>query len=149
MGRLRAVATWEGRYRSRLVDDRGHEVVVDLPPHEGGGDAGTSSLELLVLSFAGCISTIFLLVAERRRLEVESLRVELDAERAKGARTITAVRGEVWIASPSAVEEVETALRLTVRTCPVGALLEQAGVRVSVVPHVAGRIVEPLPVATA
>ena len=141
---MRAVATWEGRYRSRLADGRDHEVVVDLPPFEGGTDAGTSSLELLVLSFAGCISTIFLLVAERRRLQVESLRVELEAERPKGARTITAVRGDVWIVSPSAAEDVATAVRLTVRTCPVGTLLDQAGVRVSVEPHVSAREAEPL-----
>ncbi len=131
---MKASAEWEGAYRSRLTDERGHTITVDLTREEGGEDAGTSSLELAVLSLAGCISTIFLLVAEKRRLPVHAVRVDLEAQRPRGARTITTVSGTARIETTGPAEEVATALRLTVRTCPVGALFEQAGVAVTVEP---------------
>ncbi len=127
---MRAVAEWKEGFRSVLDDGRGHEVTVDLPPDEDGTDRGPSSLELMVLSLAGCVSTIFALVARRRRLSFSSLRVELDATRPRGAATIEAVHGTFTIATAAPSEEVETALRLTLRTCPVGVLFERAGVAI-------------------
>ncbi len=129
---MKATATWQEGYVSRLEDDRGHAVTVDLSMEEGGTDRGTSSLELSVLSLAGCITTIFALVAERRRLVYEAMEVRLDAARPKGSRTITAVNGTCRIVSAQPAEEVDTALRLTLRTCPVGVLFEQAHIPVRV-----------------
>jgi len=129
---MHATAIWEGGYRSRLNDGRGHELLVDLPREEGGGDVGTSALELQALALAGCISTIFALVAERRRLAFDALSVRLTAERPKGAPTVTAVRGTLHLSTSASIEEVDTCLRLTVRTCPVGVLFEQAHVPVRV-----------------
>jgi putative redox protein len=127
---MKAVATWIRGYESQLGDGRGHTVVTDLPPDEDGSDLGTSALELSVLSLAGCITTIFALVARRRRLRFDAMRVELEADRPPGARTITAVHGTIHLTSSAAAGEVETAVRLTLRTCPVGVMFEQAKIPV-------------------
>jgi len=132
MGQMHASSEWKGGYRSILSDGRGHEVPVDLPKNEDGDDTGTSSLELTVLSMAGCISTIFALVAERRKLPFESLRVDLDAERPKGSPTIARVVGTVHVRSSAPAEDVEAAVAITVRTCPVGVLFHQARIPVDV-----------------
>ncbi|HTT34736.1 MAG TPA: OsmC family protein [Thermoplasmata archaeon] len=142
---MHANAQWEGRFRTALDDARGHRVVVDLPVEEDGADAGASALELSVLSLAGCITTIFALVARRRHLSVESLRVELEAVRPRGARTITRVDGTARFVTRAPPAEIATALAITLRTCPVGVLFEQAGVPV----HVEPRIVEPAAAAPA
>lgn len=123
---------WTGGYATRLSDARGHEVIVDLPADEGGADFGTSALELAVQSLAGCISTIFALVAAKRRVPYESLSIELTASRPKGAPTIERVRATVRVSTPATHDEVETALRLTVRTCPVGVIFERAGIPIDV-----------------
>jgi putative redox protein len=133
---MRAIGTWAGGFRTILDDGRTHHVTVDLPREEGGESAGTSALELSVLALGGCISTIFALVARRRRLAFEALTVGLEAERPEGAPTITRVRGTLRVRTHSSPEEVATALRLTLRTCPVGVLFEKAGVPVEVVPIV-------------
>ncbi len=129
-----AIGTWEGGYRTRLNDGRGHDVVVDLDRDEGGGDAGTSALELQVLALAGCITTIFGLVARRRRLTFEAMSIELGAERPPRAPTITAVSGVLRVTTAAPAEEVATALTLTLRTCPVGVIFERAGIPVVVRP---------------
>ena len=133
---MRASATWIEGFESRLDDGRGHTTVVDLPIDEDGADHGTSALELSVESLAGCIVTIFALVARRRRLAFRAFRVDLDAERPKGAPTITRVVAQVDVTSDAAVEDVETAVAITIRTCPVGVLFDRAGVPVEVTTRV-------------
>ena len=140
---MKAVATWRGGIQTLLEDGRGHAVVVDLPTEEGGVDVGPSSLELNVLSLAGCITTIFTLVAKKRRFHFESMELELEAERPDGAPTIAAVEGVFRLASSASASDVETALRITLRTCPVGVLYEKAGVPV----HIRTVVVTPEPVA--
>ncbi len=89
-----------------------------------------------MLSLAGCISTIFTLVAERRRLRFEAMSVELDAARPQGSGTIASVEGTLHVVTTASAEDVATALNITLRTCPVGVLYEQAHVPVRVRPIV-------------
>ncbi|MDE1820756.1 MAG: OsmC family protein [Euryarchaeota archaeon] len=132
MSTIQAKATWKGSYETWLEDGRGHSVGVDLPHDEGGSDTGTSALELQVLSLAGCISTIFALVAKRRRLRYQGLTIELEAHRPRGAPTVTAVNGTFTIESDDDPGAIDTSLQITVRTCPVGVIYEKAGIPVSI-----------------
>ena len=129
---MQAIGTWKGGYESVLEDGRAHSVVVDLPVNEGGHSAGTSALELCVLSLAGCMITIFALVAHKRRLAYQGMMVALEAERPAGAATITRVRGTARIRTRADPAEVDSALRLTLKTCPVGVLFERAQIPVDV-----------------
>ena len=131
---MNAVGTWKGGFQTQLEDARGHAITVDLPADEDGGNLGTSALELSVLSLAGCITTIFALVAKKRRLRFEGMKVELDAERPDGSPTITSVDGVLRLVTSADREDVETALDITLRTCPVGVLYELAHIPVRVRP---------------
>ncbi|MGA7475681.1 MAG: OsmC family protein [Thermoplasmata archaeon] len=123
---------WKGGSETQLEDGRGHSVTVDLPADEGGQNAGTSALELGVLSLAGCITTIFGLVAKKRRLAFTGLTISLTAERPPGAPTIERVHGKIELQTGASKEDVETILRLTVKTCPVGVIFERARIPVDV-----------------
>ncbi len=125
---MKASSVWREGFRSELGNGRGHAVVVDWPPEDGGRDAGPSGLELAAMSLAGCVTTIFAAVARKRRLPYDRLRADLTAERPRGAPTIERVRGVVTVASSAPKEDVETVLRLTIQQCPVGVLFERAGV---------------------
>jgi len=129
---MKAIGTWQGGFRTILEDGRGHTVTVDLPHDELGDNLGTSALELSVLSLAGCITTIFALVARKRRLTFEAMTVELDAQRPEGAPTITSVDGVLRVTTSASVEDVETTLRITLRTCPAGVIYERAHIPVRV-----------------
>jgi putative redox protein len=131
---MKAVGTWKGGFQTQLEDSRGHTITVDLPPDEDGDNLGTSALELSVLSLAGCITTIFALVAKKRRLRFKEMMVELDAERPKGSPTIASVDGVLRVVTSAPKEDVETALNITLRTCPVGVLYEHAHIPVRIRP---------------
>jgi putative redox protein len=133
---MQARGVWKGGYETQLEDGRGHTVTVDAPVEDGGTDRGTSAHELLLLSLTGCISTIFHIIAEKRKLAFEGLTVSLQAEKARGAPTIQRVHGTVEVRTDASPDEVATVLRLTVKTCPVGSLFDRAHVPIDVVARV-------------
>ncbi len=131
---MQAMGTWKSGYETLLEDDHAHAVTVDLPVGEGGRSAGPTALELAVLSLAGCITTIFALVAKKRRLEFQGLGIALEAERPHGSPTITKVHGTLRVRTKADPAAVATVLEQTLRTCPVGVLFEKAGIPVEITP---------------
>lgn len=129
---MEAHAVWKGGSRTELDDGRGHFVTIDLPRDEEGEDRGTSALELMLLSLAGCVLTIFPLVARRRRIPVEGMELHLTGVRGPKAPTLERVEGTMRLKSSAPSSEAETALRLTTRVCPVGVLFDRAGVPISI-----------------
>jgi len=127
-----AKGMWKGGFETELEDGRGHTVTIDEPVEDGGTNKGTSAHELLLLSLTGCITTIFHIVANKRKLAFEGFTVSLEAERARGAPTIQRVHGTVEVRTNASQEEVDTILRLTIKTCPVGSLFDRAHVPVEV-----------------
>jgi uncharacterized OsmC-like protein len=82
------------------------------------------------MSLAGCISTIFKIVAEKRNFTYKTFRVELDADKPKGALTITSLKGRMEIVTDAPQQEAETVLKLTMnKACPVGVIFENAGIK--------------------
>jgi len=129
---MHARAVWKGGYETELRDERGHTVTIDEPVEDGGTNKGTSAHELLLLSLTGCITTIFHIIAEKRKLSFDGFAVSLTAERGRGTSAIQRVHGTVEVRTTAPLEEVETILRLTVKTCPVGSLFDRARVPVEV-----------------
>ncbi|MGP8075435.1 MAG: OsmC family protein [Thermoplasmata archaeon] len=125
---MEARGVWKAGFETRLDDSRGHELTVDLPRDEGGTGAGTSALELAVLSLAGCITTIFAIVAAKRKVTFDGLTVSLTADRPAGSPTIQKVHGTLSVQTAATREEVDAVARLTLRTCPVGVLFERASI---------------------
>jgi len=133
---MQARGEWKGGFETQLEDGRGHTVTVDAPVEDGGADRGTSAHELLLLSLTGCISPIFHIIAEKRKLAFEGLRISLEADRTRGVPTIQRVHGTVEVRTSAPAAEVATVLRLTVKSCPVGSLFDRAHVPVEVVAKV-------------
>ena len=125
---MKSKAIWIEGFQSRLDNDRGHEVLVDLSTCKGGEDIGCSSLELTLMSLAGCITTIFAVVAKKSRFEFDGLEAEVRG--VKGNRTIESVDIEVRVKASDPVK-AERVLKNTLKTCPVGILFEDAGVKIT------------------
>ena len=116
-------------FRSVVDNGRGHSVVLDLPKDLGGTDTGPTALELCAMSLAGCIVTIFSLVAKKMRVDVEDLEVTMVAEKPEDAKTITSVTMEVKVRSGADEATVRKVWERTKEICPVGIIFEKAGVK--------------------
>jgi uncharacterized OsmC-like protein len=116
-------------FRIAVDNGRAHSVCVDLPP-EMGTDRGPTALELGVMSFAGCVATIFVLMAKKTRVTMSDLEVNMKAEKPEGAKTVTKADYDVVVRSDENRDKLERVFELTRANCPVGLLFEKAGVKV-------------------
>jgi len=123
---MRSRAEWVENSKILVNDGRGHSTVLDLP---SGDDTGPTALELSVMSYAGCIATIFKIVAKKRRITFDSLSVDVIADKPEGAKTIKSIKFHTRVSSDASQKALEKCLELTTKTCPVGVLFKDAGVQ--------------------
>jgi len=116
-------------FRITVDDGRAHSVCLDLPL-EMGTDMGPTALELGVMSFSGCVATIFTLMAKKMRVSISDLDVRVKAEKPEDARTVTKADFEVIVKTGESDEKIKRVWEKTRENCPVGILFEQAGVQV-------------------
>lgn len=115
----------------QIVLDNGysHAVVVDLPPDLGTG-LGPTSLEVCVMSHAGCYVTICALTAKKMRIPLQELTVEVEAIKTDKAGTITEETFNITINADVPADRIQRLHELTVKNCPVDILLKKAGVQI-------------------
>ena len=116
-------------FRITVDDGRAHSVCLDLPP-EMGTDMGPTALELGVMSFSGCVATIFTLMAKKMRVSISDLDVKVKAEKPEDARTVTKADFEIIVKTGESEEKINRVWNKTRENCPVAILFEQAGVQV-------------------
>lgn len=112
-----------------LDDGHSHSVVVDLPPELGTG-LGPTSLEVCVMSHAGCYVTICALTARKMRLPLNGLTVDVEAIKTDEAGTITEETFDIEIKADAPADRIQRLHELTVKNCPVDILLQKAGVKI-------------------
>lgn len=114
--------------RIAVDNGRAHSLCLDLPP-ELGTDKGPTALELGVMSYAGCVATIFALTAKKMRVPLKDLEVKTEATKTEEAGTITEANFNITVKSDASKEQIQKIFRLTLENCPVGKLFEKAGVK--------------------
>ncbi|HNV52751.1 MAG TPA: OsmC family protein, partial [Tenuifilaceae bacterium] len=122
---------WTRQFQSVVDNGRNHSMVIDLPEAKGGINSGPTALEMCVMSFSGCVGTIFAMVAQKMRLTFEHLEVEVNAEQKNEAPTITDIHFIMNIKTIETKDKIEKCLEHTMNTCPVGVLFKQAGVKIT------------------
>lgn len=116
--------------RVAVDNGRAHSVCLDLPP-ELGTDMGPTALELGVMSFSGCFTTIFSLTAKKMRVQLKDLEVELRAQKSEETGTIASAEFNIKVKSDVHEDRIQRIFELTRKNCPVGKLFEKAGVKIS------------------
>lgn len=128
---MKSTSLWTRQFQSVVDNGRNHSLVIDLPEAKGGSNSGPTALEMCVMSFSGCVGTIFAMVAQKMRLTFEHLEVEVNAEQKNEAPTITDIHFIMNIKTIETKDKIEKCLEHTMNTCPVGVLFKQAGVKIT------------------
>jgi len=128
---MKSTSLWTRQFQSVVDNGRNHSLVIDLPEAKGGINSGPTALEMCVMSFSGCVGTIFAMVAQKMRLTFEHLEVEVNAEQKNEAPTITDIHFIMNIKTIETKDKIEKCLEHTMNTCPVGVLFKQAGVKIT------------------
>jgi uncharacterized OsmC-like protein len=112
-----------------LDDNEAHGYIVDLGPQQGTW-LGVSSLELCVMSHAGCYVTIAALVAKKMRLTLKGLNVKVEAVKSDETGTISEETFDIFYKVNASQDKIDRLHKLTLETCPVGILFEKADVKI-------------------
>ena len=120
-----------GCYQSIVDNGRHHGVVLDLPEAKSGDDLGPTALELAAMALAGCVSTIWAVVANNSKCTYRKIVVELDIDKPDSAPTFTAGTAHVMVDSDEDQTKLERILEKTMNACPVGKLFEAAKVEIA------------------
>jgi uncharacterized OsmC-like protein len=124
--------------KARLIQDfqvsldngRSHSIIVDQPTEATEG-FGPTSLELCVMSHAGCYATICVLTAKKMRLQLKGLEVKVEAIKTDEAGTIVEETFSILIKTDAPDDRIQRLHELTLEHCPVGVLFEKAGVKIN------------------
>jgi uncharacterized OsmC-like protein len=116
-------------YKIALDDGRAHGLIVDLASDTDEG-FGPTSLELCVMSHAGCYATIFALTAAKMRLPLKGLKVKAVAVKTDAAGTITEEMFDIVVETDAPEDRIKRCHQLTLR-CPVGIIFKKAGIEVT------------------
>jgi putative redox protein len=106
---------------TRLVTEntRGHSVICDLPETSGGTNSGPTSLELSLMSLAGCGVIIFADICKNSKIDPGKIEINVEAEKSPNSPTLTGVTMKVNVSSKTRKELLEAAWRRTEANCPV------------------------------
>jgi uncharacterized OsmC-like protein len=96
-----------------------------------GTDLKPTSLELCVMSHAGCYATICALAAKKMRIRLKGLEVKVEATKTAEAGTITEETFDITINAEAPTDRIQRLHELTLKNCPVGKIFEQAGVKLN------------------
>ncbi len=93
-----------------IVDDgRDHGICLDLPS-DLGTNLGPSALELCVMSFSGCVATIFALTAKKMRITLDALEVQVEAIKSEETGTIGEVNCNVKVIATVPLDRLQRIL---------------------------------------
>lgn len=128
--KLHAKARLIQDFQIALDDGRSHCIMVDQPTETTEG-FGPTSLELCVMSHAGCYATICVLTAKKMRLQLKGLEVKVEAIKTDEAGTIVEESFSILIKADAPDDRIQRLHELTLEHCPVGVLFEKAVVKIN------------------
>jgi uncharacterized OsmC-like protein len=100
------------------VQVRGHEVISDMSPKDGGQDAGPAPVELLASSLGACVAMMAQRYCDRHGYTDGKVGVSLTLELADNPKRIGAIVVDVEL--PNGVpEDRKKAIQRMVELCPV------------------------------
>ncbi len=80
---MKAEINWTHNVRFDAVSETGHHIVMDGSPALGGNNKGARPMELLLIGMGGCTGFDVVSILKKARVELQELKIELEAERAE------------------------------------------------------------------
>jgi len=119
MAKIKANAKWIENIRLVVDNARSHSVVCDVQQASGGGDTGSTALELALMSLAGCAVSIYADVAKKSGVTLSKLEVTAEAEKSADSPKLSGVNMKVYVEGKARKELLEAMWRRTEANCPV------------------------------
>lgn len=124
----RAVVRWTEKMAFVGKGESNHSIVMDTEPRVGGEDAAVRPMELILLALAGCTGMDVVSILRKMRVDFDSFRIEVEAERSEEHPKVYESIGLRYIIAGDEIPEDRFARAIELsqdRYCPVTAMLRQ------------------------
>ncbi len=88
-----------------IAETRGHRLTLNVK--KGAGEAGFNAAETLLAALGACILTNVNAIGDKMRLQIDSARIEFDADRRDEPPALTEIRYRLILKSPEPREKLE------------------------------------------
>ncbi|MFP8965081.1 OsmC family protein [Pokkaliibacter sp. CJK22405] len=127
-----------GKQGSGQIEGKDFSAAISIPESLGGAGTGSNPKELYVASTAACFLATLSAISEGKKLPVEALNVQTEAEETKDSFTIThhatlTLKAEATEEDQAKAKEIVAAAD---KMCAVGNMARKAGVEISVTTQV-------------
>ena len=96
-----------------LAETRGHRITLNVK--KGAGEAGFNAAETLLAALGACLLTNVNAISEKMHLQIDSARIEFDAERRDEPPALTEIHYRLILKSPEPREKLEELHELCVK----------------------------------
>jgi len=117
----------------KVDNGRGHEITIDEPESFGGSDEGMNPVEITLASLAGCLSITSAFLANKMKIDINDLSIEVEGEIDEKAMSSAEVdsgfkeiRYNLRIDSDADEEKIKRLYQSIEEYCPVSDTLERA-----------------------
>jgi putative redox protein len=108
-------------YRIELKSTSGNILIADEPLDKGGKDSGFSPKELLASALAACTSATLIMYAERNKLDLQEVKIDIDLEGVDATNKTVINRKVQLIGNLDATQRAK--LLRVANACPVHKIL--------------------------
>ncbi|MCG3182718.1 MAG: hypothetical protein ICCCNLDF_00782 [Planctomycetes bacterium] len=128
---MKAIARLADSFRTEIkVDpDLSHTIIADEPPEAGGANAGPTAMGLLAAALGACTAATLRSYANLKGIALESVEVEVDAQRRKPSEQVEGAKATVVIKKITLkgglTEEQRKRMLEIAEKCPVNRALLQ------------------------
>lgn len=107
------------------TNGRGHTVLIDGPADLGGADVGMRPMEAFLIALASCSAVDVVMILEKGRQEVDTMRVEVEGQRADAIPAVfTHISLTFVVSGRLTLAKLERAISLSVeKYCSVAKML--------------------------
>lgn len=126
---MKAQVTWQGGMQFEGTSDSGHTLVLDSAPEVGGANNGFRPMELMAISLAGCTAMDVISILRKKRQEITSFEVIVEAPRAQEHPHVFTAMEITYVLRGKGIDPaaVERAMQLSEdKYCPAQAMLRKA-----------------------
>ncbi len=116
----------------KVDNGRGHEITIDEPESFGGSDEGMNPVEITLASLAGCLSITSAFLANKMKIDINDLSIEVEGEiddKAMSSAEVDSgfkeIRYNLKIDSDADEEKIEKLYQSIEQYCPVSDTLER------------------------
>lgn len=116
---------WEKKRKFRASTPDGRIGIYDVPESHGGDGTAPTPMEAVLHSLAACTMVDVVSILEKMRLTIDSLEVEVEAERAEEhPKVFTKIHLKFLVSGDLPENKVQRAIELSAnKYCSIGAML--------------------------